>query len=310
MKFQMPNYECRISDGSSSKSSLPEIRNSQFTIRNFVAFTLIEVMVVVVLLSFIVLALMTVFNSTQKAFRASVTQTDVLEGGRAAMDFMAEDIREMSASFGQSNNFVGAVNFYATSNANYQPLVQSLIASANSRTNILESFFILNHENLDWRGIGYVVVPSSPNGLYSLYRFQYPPSNSPRVNPAYIFTNQFQNFLNTPTNYSHLMDGVVHLTVRAFDTNGVRMTVGYTNAKNVFFMPQAFGENGFYMFSNTLPSSVEIEMGVLEDRTLQRAESLSGNFQAQSNYLAGAAGQVHIFRQRVSIPNVDPSAYQ
>ena len=47
------------------------------------AFTLIEVLVVVVLMSLIILALMAVFNSTQTAFRASLTQTDVLEGGRA-----------------------------------------------------------------------------------------------------------------------------------------------------------------------------------------------------------------------------------
>ena len=47
------------------------------------AFTLVEVLVVVVLMSFIILALMAVFNSTQAAFRASITQTDVLEGGRS-----------------------------------------------------------------------------------------------------------------------------------------------------------------------------------------------------------------------------------
>jgi hypothetical protein len=64
------------------------------------------------------------------------------------------------------------------------------------------------------------------------------------------------------------------------------------------------------MFSNALPASVEIEMGVLEDRALQRAESLGGSFTAQSNYLAQQAGKVHVFRQRVSIPNVDPAAYQ
>ena len=48
-------------------------------------FSLVEVLVVVSLLSLIVLALMAVFSSTQKAFRSAVTQTDVLEGGRAGM---------------------------------------------------------------------------------------------------------------------------------------------------------------------------------------------------------------------------------
>lgn len=70
------------------------------------------------------------------------------------------------------------------------------------------------------------------------------------------------------------------------------------------------------MFSNTLPASVEIEMGVFEDRTLQRGESLEVAGQMPSavpvlwNYLQGQSGTVHIFRQRVSIPDVDPSAYQ
>jgi hypothetical protein len=80
--------------------------------------------------------------------------------------------------------------------------------------------------------------------------------------------------------------------------------------QNVWFAPQIFGETGFAMFSNTLPASVEIEMGVMEDRALQRAESLSGSLPAQGRYLAGAAGAVHVFRQRVTIPNVDPAAYQ
>ena len=63
-------------------------------------------------------------------------------------------------------------------------------------------------------------------------------------------------------------------------TNGYPF--GYTNiARNVWFSP-AWGEVGFYMFSNTLPASVEIELGVLEDRTLQRAESIPDSNHAQS----------------------------
>ena len=86
---------------------------------------------------------------------------------------------------------------------------------------------------------------------------------------------------------SHLMDGVVDLTVRAYDTNGYWMTNGYavtdtqTSPRNVWFSAPALGEVGFYMFSNTLPASVEIELGVLEDRTLQRAESIPDSIHAQ-----------------------------
>ena len=131
-----------------------------------------------------------------------------------------------------------------------------------------------------------------------------------------LFYADFGNFLNFPNNYSHLIDGVVGLRVRAFDDNGYWMTNtlnfagGQTTNKNVLFLPSASGETGFYMFSNTLPASVEIEMATLEDRTLQRAESLGVSYQVQSNYLAQQVGKVHIFRQRVSIPNAAPSAYQ
>jgi type II secretory pathway pseudopilin PulG len=287
------------------------------------AFTLIEVMVAVALLSLIVIALMAVFNSTQAAFRASVTQEDILEGGRATMDLIAQDLKGMAPSLGNSNSVVGvnnglaAVNFYANTNVGFVPLVQTLIASTNNRTYVLQQFFILNHQNTKWWGVAYAVQPNSANGLYSLYRLQYPPDES-AVDPLTIFTNQaVQNFFLNPANGgSHLIDGVAGLRVRAYDTNGVWMNSTWpffvnTNANNILFLPQAFGETGFYMFSNALPASVEIEMDTFEDRTLQRAESF-GSYQGAINYLASTnqSGKVHVFRQSVSIPNVDPSAYQ
>jgi prepilin-type N-terminal cleavage/methylation domain-containing protein len=273
-------------------------------------FTLVEVMVVVALLSLIVIALMGVFNSTQSAFRASVTQDDVLEDGRAAMDLIGQDLKVMSPSLGVSN---GAVNFCVT-NYGYPPLYQSLTASSNTRTNVQQNFFILSLGNQNgvptWFGTGYAVY-LSPTNLYSLFRFS---TNHPAASsgsPGNLFTNDFQIFLASPNSYSHLIDGVVYLTVRAFDPNGVWMNTTYTNAYN--FMTNSasgYGETGFYMFSNTLPASVEIEMATLEDHTLQRAGTWPNNSPAQISYLGLQAGKVHIFRQRISIPNVDPSAYQ
>ncbi len=85
-------------------------------------FTLVEILVTMVLLSLIVLALMTVFNSTQKAFRASLTQTDLLESGRLAMGLMVSDLEGMAPSlepvntnslWNDPNNTNNNVNFYA-----------------------------------------------------------------------------------------------------------------------------------------------------------------------------------------------------
>jgi len=280
------------------------------------AFTLVEVMVVVLLLSLIVIALMGVFNTTQAAFRASITQTDVLESGRAAVDMITQDLKEMSPSLGFNN---GAVNFFATNNPGYSPLLQSLVGVSDpniQRTNVLENFFILSRENQTWTGTGYVVDTLSANGINPLYRFSMTMPVSAPNRPALLYTNFIFNSAlpvsQNNTNMHRLMDGVVTLRVRAYDLNGLWMTNGYSNpasftVKNARFLQPIFGEVGFYMFSNTLPASVEIEMATLEDRTLQRAESLgSAN---QGNYLAQQAGKVHVFRQRVAIPNVDSAAY-
>jgi len=111
---------------------------------------------------------------------------------------------------------------------------------------------------------------------------------------------------------SHLVDGVVHLTVRAYDPKGQWMTngypFGYTNsARNAWFTPPALGEVGFYMYSNTLPASVEIQLVCSKTA---RCNASNPSRPDQSNYLAQQAGKVHLFRQRFTIRNVDPSAYQ
>jgi prepilin-type N-terminal cleavage/methylation domain-containing protein len=273
------------------------------------AFTLIEVMVVVVLLSLIVIALMSVFNGTQRAFLATNTQTDVLEGGRAAMELITGDLRQMTPSLDASN---GTVNFYAA--VNPTPLSQPLLASptSQSRNNVLESYFILSRNNQTWTGTGYAVY-NDTNDLYSLYRF----STNLNVGAGSpwmlfsLFTNAVAN--GNLAGMGHLLDGVVDFRVRAFDPNGVWMNSAsriYANAANfVRYGIPADGEVGFYMFSNTVPATVEIQMGVLEDRTLKRASTWPNGNSAQSSYLQQQAGKVHVFRQRVSVPNLDPAAY-
>ena len=294
---------------------------TNFGVRVYRAFSLVELLVVMTLLSLIVVALMAVFNTTQKAFRASVTQTDVLEGGRAAMDMMASDLRQMAPSYGANNT----VNFCVTNYFGYPLLVQSLAGSGMDRTNAPENFFILSRGNINgsdnWIGTGYAVITNQPNGLYSLYRFSTNHSVM-SYSPALVFSNDFvRNFLGAPTNYSHLLDGVVHLRLLAYDTNG--MLIG-TNRYNIQTSALPFRGieiqpgpaqrsawlMGWSFYSNALPASVEIEMGVLEDRALQRAATWPNGSLSQSNYLAQQAGKVHVFRQRVTIPNVDPSAYQ
>ncbi len=279
------------------------------------AFTLVEVLVVMTLLSFIVIALMGVFNSTQAAFRASLTQTDVLESGRAAMNLITGDLRAMSPSLGGSN---GAVNFYAGNNSvqlgsGATPLIQPLIASSKSRTNVLQNFFILSRENQTWTGTGYFVNPTATNAINPLYRFSMSMSASAFNSPAQLYTNFLNAALTNQQYWSRLVDGVVTLRVRAYNPDGVWLTDGYFTrpsglVKNVHFAPADLGEVGFTMYSNALPAAVEIELATLEDRTLQRAESRPMG-PLRNQYLTEQSSKVHVFRQRVAIPNVDTAAY-
>jgi hypothetical protein len=305
----------------------------------------VEILLVVALLSLIMLALMAVFNATQTAFKASVTQTDILQGGRASMDLMAGDFRQMVPSGGNCNNNPFEPLNYASDPPTNNPvnfwlstpeptIRQSLVGTSASqeRTNQVQAFFILSCQNQVWKGVGYFVDTDSTNYIYPLYRYDSTwLSVTSRPSPVQIFMN-FQASLTPPVVESatpglhHLMDGVLHLNVRAYGTNGVWLTNGYpaggfpTNQiviENTTFFGPMGGDVALLMCSNTLPAAVDIQMAVLEDRALSRAASFGLNpgpsFNSNlnySNYLAQQAGKLHLFRQRVTIPNVDPNAYQ
>jgi prepilin-type N-terminal cleavage/methylation domain-containing protein len=334
-------------------ASFDSIVNRKSKIVN--GFTLVEVLVTMILLSLIVLALMTVFNSTQNAFRASLTQTDILESGRLAMDMMADDLRRTTPGYGfysTNNIYLGApyeprwtngpVNFYIDSNPfnpTNQPFIQYLPGTSARRSNVLETFYMLSRRNVDgrpsWVGTGYMVDPLSyPTN--SLYRFVMT-TNVSKGNPMPLFTSFYDVVNNNPQtvkrinpftntlNWTHIMDGVVDLRVRAYNPQGFRITntvdlysgQRVTNHNTlmgpVYYpvnlpLPSVLKAYYCYMFSNTVPASVEVELGVMEDAVLQRAEGMRGP--AQLNYLSNHVAQVHLFRQRVSVPSVDPAAYQ
>jgi len=166
-----------------------------------------------------------------------------------------------------------------------------------------------------WYGTGYAVW-LTPGNIYSLYRFT---TNQPvaQVGAAYnLFAAFYNNFLPAPTNYSHLFDGVIGFRVHAFDPSGGIINFVRTNAIYTNSLPNQVNEIGYVFYSNAVPAAVEIEMASLEDRTLQRAESRPGDLPApfpndsRTKYLQDQAGKVHVFRQRIAIPNVDPAAYQ
>jgi type II secretory pathway pseudopilin PulG len=287
--------------------------------RRAAAFTLVEIMVVMVLLSVIVLGLMAMFNQTQRAFRAGMAQTDQLEGGRMFTDLILQDLQQITPS-DQTNG----LNFYAQI-PNYPLLQQLLPASFIPRTNALENLFFLTRYNQTWTGVGYMVRTNSDYGLSggidyagTLYRFQTNLSMSQfegaGQSPYFTFLNATDRF-----SFSKVLDGVVQFRVRCYDPNGALLvstngTLSGDNLTNSFVRITDSasldpGEVESYAFSNNIvPAYVEVEMGVLEPAVLKRYNSIPDPI-ARSNFLANHAGNVQLFRERVPVRNVDPSAY-
>lgn len=285
------------------------------------AFSLIEVMVAVSLMSVIVLGLLAMFSQTQRAFRSGITQVDVMEGGRAACELMAREMEQVTAT-GLPNtlNFFSQFNGYA--------LIQSLPGGSQERTNVLDDIFFLTRENRNWQGVGYRV--ESTNMVGTLYRYE---TNVANIDLSWIYyadqdpTFKFRDWTFT-TQRSRVVDGVVHLRVLAYDSFGSLLTgnigssVAVTNVTDLSQNPRWHGirlspdlDLAYHFRSNAVPAYLELEIGILEQKTAERCRNIVGINQndmnnKQAEFLKTKSGNVQIFRQRIPVRNVQPSVYQ
>src|SRR5262249_33634975 len=125
---------------------------------------------------FIILGLLAMFIQTQKAFRGSMKQTDVLGAGRVIMDMLTRELSQMAPSqMARTTNFFAEVQDKTFASP---PLRQGLPGThiapgvQDTRVNVVQRFFFLSLVNQDFVGTGYVVVPGDfNNGLGTLYRW-------------------------------------------------------------------------------------------------------------------------------------------
>ena len=293
------------------------------------AFSLIEILMTVALLSVIILGLVAMFDQTRRAFTSSMTQVDVLEGGRAATALIASDLEQLTPAFNPN-----VENFYMQISPavySYSPVgittTQTLNDPAEQRTNYLQQLYFITRYNQQWNIIGYRVDSSGEaNGIGTLYRYSLnnipvngtipPPSIINANSNLMSVTNDFTTSGVPTNNFTRVIDGVVDFRVRALDANG-NLIAGQTNAFGITAYTNTLnGEFYFYRFmSNAVPAYVEVEVGILETRTLQRYNSMTNISGGARNavalgFLTNHAGQVHMFRQRVPVRAVDPTAYR
>ena len=293
---------------------------------------MIEIMVTVALMSIIILGLLAMFDQTQRAFRTGMTQVDTLEAGRNTMEMLARELEQLApanARLDPEALQTNYCNFLTETSPRFPtPLIQGLPGSDEVRSNLVQRFFFLSRQNQDWIGTGYEVIPDYPNAPVGTL-FRYSVTNWSRRFPQPLSSNFVFTVRNGPfTNLVRIADGVVHLRVRPYAANGFpilsdgfhtnavcrtnALTLGYGPVVNTVARYRSYWpeDADCYFVSNAVPTSVELEMGILEQEVLQRYRSIgSANAVVQRQYLSNHVAQVHIFRQRIPVRNVDLSVY-
>jgi len=296
-------------------------------------FTVLELLLSVAIMTVIVIALYTVFDVTQKALRSTISQVDTLEGSRAASDLLVRDF-QAATPVQVANTTWTSFSAYLNPAAVPVNLEGLKPGGGTLLQTALQDIFFVTRQNDTWTGIGYWVGPVNTNQVGQpitvgrLYRWSYETNAT-----AFAYTNlyaRFNSFLRVRDSQM-VLDGVVHLRVQAYDVAGFRLVVNPTqedpveagdqllyryrdvhNDRRAWFLdPLDLGRNSrtAYRFRQltvpAFPSTLELELGVLEPQVVTRAASIP-NIDASRAFLARQAGSIHFFRHRIPLRNAPP----
>jgi prepilin-type N-terminal cleavage/methylation domain-containing protein len=270
------------------------------------AFTIVELLVAISILTLIVLVLYGLFDQVQRALRSNIAQVDVHEGGRAGMELMSREMEQIQAA-----NVLTNVNLFTSFSA--IPSRQALPSPGEERLNALEEVFFLSRWNKHWIGTGYRVLAIDTNGIPvgfantgvgTLCRYSLS-NHVANVRSPSLYSRVMGVVPSNFTNYQRVIDGVIDFRVRAYDRNGMLITNNFnTNIlSGLFVRTNLFDKDvdyGYAFTNKALPAFLEIQLAVLEPQVLERYRSFPNAIVA-SNYLARQAGAIHLFQQRVPI---------
>jgi hypothetical protein len=282
--------------------------------------SLIEILVTITLLVVIILGLTAMFDQTRKAFTIGLGNVDYQDAGRTAMDLITRELEQMApCSSSNSLTFYGDIYVPPYFNTN-----NSWPMLGNDTTNFsMERLYFITRSNLTWNAIGYRLIPSdATNGVGTLYRYginNVPAANLVVFQPNDPLSFQASDFLSDQpfplidTNLNRVIDNVVDFRIRAYDRNGVLISLTNQPSPNIYASNYYTGDYQYAFYSNAVPAYVEVELGILETPTVAQLQAYTNSGTNSgtryTNFLTSHAAQVHIFRQRVSIPAVDPTAY-
>jgi prepilin-type N-terminal cleavage/methylation domain-containing protein len=259
--------------------------------------SLLEMLVAVSLLAVIILGLLAMFNQTQKTLHRGIAQVDVLESGRAVMQLLTRELEEMTAPPPPFTNFI------ARDPRLVADFLKLPIPGYGDVPIMLQGVAFLSSFNDEWTATYYGFTDTSrAEGVGTLYRRTVSAPAGSLGNLSPDAWNQVVDLLAKPNlNYHRVADGIVHLRLLAYNPDGGVIT---TNAD----LTAAPGAIVQYFYTN-LPAHVDVELGILEPKSLERFRSISDP-NAKVAYLRNHPAEIHFFRQRVPIRAHNPDTYQ
>lgn len=269
-------------------------------------FTLVEILTALAITTVIVVALVSMFNTSTKALIAANRQTDVWEEARAAFGLLRSDISDVAVG-GSTNR----VNLYANGTI-VSSLPNQFVGAIYNR---LQEIYILSNEGGVWGATVYRVMRETANaGVGTLHRFQTNyPSFRVGVGSGVLPIDEPVNDLNHPlrtaydpsldpsqNQFKKLVEGVVHLRIVAFAEDGR----AYTNRADLPEPPvpddHFISHDRLVFTGGSLPAHVDLELLVLEPDRIEefRAQATED---AKRLYLERHVGSIQVFRTRIPI---------
>ena len=213
------------------------------------AFTILELLVAVSVMTLVIYVLYALFNQTQMALRKNASQVDVNEGGRAAMEMIVRELSQMEVSGYPAiiitNNqqvltYSGSTSFFSRVTPGesvalrlaYQsdampPVEDAWAIEQGYRTNFLQDFTFTSRGDSGFHVTSYRVIDvDSGVGTLARYRtngtLRVTAPGQALLNKTEIFNRfYFEPVANTSAEaFEPITDGVIHLCITPYDQLG------------------------------------------------------------------------------------------
>ena len=211
------------------------------------AFTILELLVAVSVMTLVIYVLYALFNQTQMALRKNASQVDVNEGGRAAMEMIVRELSQMEVSgypaitdLQTKLTYSGSKSFFSRVTPGesvalrlaYQsdampPESDAWAIEQGFRTNVLQDFTFTSRGDSGFHVTSYRVIDvDSGVGTLARYRtngtLRVTAPGQALLNKTEIFNRfYFEPVANTSAEaFEPITDGVIHLRITPYDQLG------------------------------------------------------------------------------------------